>query len=357
MDKGVYLLLLRLPKKGQWSLRGSQRDVPAGYYAYVGSAMNGLSARIARHARTSHAKHWHVDDLLARGRIVDVQVRQTERPEAECELAAEVLAWPEATPVDGFGATDCTCGSHLAHFRQRPGWSLLADDVLGDLPAMFAIMSERYVDHAAQDRDPFETLAKCLLSLRTQDPVTDAAAERLFARMRTPQALADSDPEVVASLIYPVGMYRQKARRLKDIGRILLDEYDGAVPSDIDSLVQLPGVGRKTANLVRSFAFHKPAICVDTHVHRITNRWGLVRTATPDETELALREVLPGTFWMPINGFLVQHGQQICRPQRPKCANCPLRFGCRYEALRAEQALLAKTDAPPGHPTLKLQRP
>ncbi len=355
MDKGVYLLLIRLAKKAVWSVGGGEHSFPAGYYAYVGSAMNGLQGRLGRHLRPSHRRHWHVDELLVRGVALDVQVRLTDAKSAECELSDTVAAWPEARTVEGFGASDCACVSHLAYFRRRPGWSIRAGAVAEDLDAMFESMGGRYVDHAARDREPFPTLAKCILSLRTQDPVTDDAAERLFAEMRTPQEFAGSDPDEVAKLIYPVGMYRQKAKRLKEIGEILVREYGGAVPEDIDSLETLPGVGRKTANLVRSFAFHKPAICVDTHVHRITNRWGLVRTATPDETEQVLRQLLPERFWQPINGYLVQHGQQICRPLRPKCDLCPLRFGCRYEELCAERRVLESVDHVPAHPALRFR--
>lgn len=353
MNNGVYLLLIRLPRKDQWPVAGRSRTFPAGYYVYVGSAMNGLSGRLGRHLRTSQARHWHIDELLARGAVLDVQIRFTESGDAECTLAAEPAGWPGADPVAGFGASDCGCSSHLTFFRRRPGRSIRAAAVAKHLDAMFDEMSQRYIDHAAQDRDPFETLAKCILSLRTQDPVTDEAAERLFAEVRTAQGMAVADPKAVARLIYPVGMYRQKAQRLKEIGQLLVEEYGGAVPDDIESLVALPGVGRKTANLVRSFAFHKPAICVDTHVHRITNRWGLVRTSVPDDTEQVLREVLPDRFWQPINGYLVQHGQQICRPQRPKCDICPLRFGCQYDDLQAERRTLEEAGNAPPHPCLR----
>lgn len=352
MDKGVYLLLVRLARKAVWTLGGGERLFPSGYYAYVGSAMNGLQGRLGRHLRTSQSRHWHVDELLCRGSVLDIQVRFTDAKSAECELSDTVAGWPEAEPVEGFGASDCACSSHLAYFRRRPGWSIRAGAVAGDLDAMFESLGSRYVDHAAQDREPFATLAKCILSLRTQDPVTDEAAERLFAELRTPREFAESDPDELARLIYPVGMYRQKAQRLKEIGAVLDREYGGDVPDDIDSLEALPGVGRKTANLVRSFAFHKPAICVDTHVHRITNRWGLVRTATADETEQVLRQILPERFWQPINGYLVQHGQQICRPLRPKCELCPLRFACRYDELCAEHRVLESVDHAPAHPTL-----
>jgi endonuclease-3 len=201
-------------------------------------------------------------------------------------------------------------------------------------------------------RDPFQTLAACILSLRTQDPVTDAAADRLFAEFATPQALASAAAETVARRIFPVGMYRQKAQTLVAISQQLLERFAGQVPAEIAALLTLPGVGRKTANLVRSFAYGLDAICVDTHVHRISNRWGLVRTATPDETELELRRLLPREFWRELNPRLVRHGQELCRPRRPRCSACFLRGLCRYDELRAAQAVIAAIPGAPPHPSL-----
>src|SRR5215472_14281773 len=141
---------------------------------------------------------------------------------------------------------------------------------------------------STHDRDPFRTLTGCILSLRTQDAVTTEAAKRLFALAADPRALARVPEAELARTIYPVGFYRTKARTLRAIARILIDRHGGRVPDDLDELLALPGVGRKTANLVVSQAFGKPGICVDTHVHRITNRWGYVATKTPTETEMAL---------------------------------------------------------------------
>lgn len=353
---GVYLLLIRLSRRAAWTVAGTERTFHAGYYLYTGSARNGLAGRLARHLRTSHAVHWHVDELLARGTVLDIQTRFANSATAECELAREATEQSGGEEIPGFGASDCSCRSHLVFCPQRPGFSVHEQRVLPHLDAMFAAMTERYEDHLAVKRDPFRTLVFCMLSLRTRDPVTHAATERLFAELRTPQAFAKSDRARIAELIYPVGMYRQKSLRLKEMSHLLLEEYDGEVPAEIERLLALPGVGRKTANLVRSFAFHLPAVCVDTHVHRITNRWGLVRTATPDETERALRSILPDRFWQPINGYLVQHGQQTCRPQRPDCARCPLRPGCAYEELLRERELLDAVDGAPAHPSLTLRK-
>jgi len=193
--------------------------------------------------------------------------------------------------------------------------------------------------------------------LRTQDPVTAKAADRLLAEVRTAEQFAGADPQRIAKLIYPVGMYREKAARLTAIAAQLLERFGGRVPDSVEELVTLPGVGRKTANLVRSFAFHLPAVCVDTHVHRISNRLGLVRTAAPDETECELRTVLPQEYWLELNPYLVQHGQQVCRPTRPRCALCPLLPHCGYATLCREDQVLRTIPDCPTHPSLVLVLP
>ena len=176
--------------------------------------------------------------------------------------------------------------------------------------------------------DAFATLISCLLSLRTKDAVTAQASRRLFARARTPQALLRLPIPTIEKLIYPVGFYKTKARTLHSVCRDLLARFDGRVPGDLDALLTIKGVGRKTANLVITRAFSKPGICVDTHVHRITNRWGYVRTRTPDDTEQALRRVLPRRHWRIINDLLVPFGQHLCRPTSPWCSRCPLTAWC-----------------------------
>lgn len=351
---GVYALSIRLSRRAVLSFGGKERAFPAGYYVYVGSAMNGLAGRIGRHLRTSQVRHWHIDALLAAGKIVDVQVLFTTDPAVECGSAAAVGGWGGAEAVPGFGASDCDCATHLFFFRERPLGALLAAQVLPRLSAFYCELRKHYKNHALWDREPFETLVKCILSLRTQDPVTDAAAVRLFAVARTAPALAVADSATIAKLIYPVGMYRQKAARLVEIARQVLDRFGGHTPDEIAELVTLPGVGRKTANLVRSFAFHLDAICVDTHVHRITNRWGLVRSATPDETECELRRILPREYWIETNALLIQHGQQVCRPIGPRCAVCFLAHLCRYQDLRQERALLKDVPGAPAHPSLTI---
>ena len=181
---------------------------------------------------------------------------------------------------------------------------------------------------AAQEDDPFKTLIGCILSLRTKDQTTAVAAARLFALADNPERMLALEVERLEKAIYPVGFYRNKTRVIRDICRDLIARFEGRVPDRIDDLLTLNGVGRKTANLVVTQAFRKPGICVDTHVHRISNRWGLVRTKAPDESEAALRKVLPRRHWIEFNGLLVAFGQTICQPVSPFCSRCPLARQC-----------------------------
>jgi endonuclease-3 len=181
---------------------------------------------------------------------------------------------------------------------------------------------------AAAERDPFRVLVACLLSLRTQDTTTGPAAERLFALADTPRAMLGLDARTIERAIFPVGFYRTKARVILGICRDLLARFGGRVPDDLDALLTLKGVGRKTANLVVTVGFGKPGICVDTHVHRISNRLGFVRTRTPEQTEMALRAKLPARYWIELNDLLVAHGQNVCRPLSPLCSRCPVRASC-----------------------------
>lgn len=181
---------------------------------------------------------------------------------------------------------------------------------------------------AAEHGDPFRTLIGCILSLRTKDETTAEAAPRLFARAATAQAMLELGEREIERLIYPVGFYRTKARVIIEICHELLERFGGRVPDTIDALVTLKGVGRKTANLVVTQAYRKPGICVDTHVHRISNRWGLVRTRTPEQSENALRGALPRRYWIEYNSLLVAFGQTICQPVSPWCSRCPVEHLC-----------------------------
>jgi endonuclease-3 len=186
----------------------------------------------------------------------------------------------------------------------------------------------------SQEENPFLTLVGCILSLRTRDQMTAIAAQRLFAKARTPQSIMALKIRELERLIYPVGFYRTKARVVQQICRDLIEKFGGQVPDEIDQLLELKGVGRKTANLVVTQGYGKPGICVDTHVHRISNRWGLVGTATPEKTEKALREVLPRRFWIEYNALLVAFGQTICQPVSPWCSRCPISHLCPQIGVR-----------------------
>jgi endonuclease III len=180
----------------------------------------------------------------------------------------------------------------------------------------------------ANSQSPFRVLIATILSLRTKDTLTAVVAPRLFAAADTPAAMLRLTEDQIAELIYPVGFYRTKARSIRQVCALLLDQGNGDVPNDLDLLLQLPGVGRKTANLVLTMGYGAPGICVDTHVHRICNRWGYLQTRSPDETELVLREILPPEYWIEINGLLVTLGQNICHPTSPKCSECPVAHLC-----------------------------
>lgn len=177
-------------------------------------------------------------------------------------------------------------------------------------------------------QNPFTVLISCLLSLRTQDKTTGEASARLFRLAKTPRTMAKLPAAKIEQAIYPVGFYKTKAKNIVKICRIIISEYNGRVPDDIDTLLKLPGVGRKTANLVVTLGYNKPGICVDTHVHRITNRWGYVQTKTPEKTEAALRAKLPEGYWMIINDLLVTYGQNICKPISPFCSQCKIYRYC-----------------------------
>ncbi len=195
--------------------------------------------------------------------------------------------------------------------REVPKW---------DTPIV-TLMAETY-------ESPFRVLISCILSLRTQDTTTAKASQRLFAAADSPQAMLKLSAKRIETLIFPVGFYRTKAQNILDICKTLIENYAGTVPDEIDELLKFKGVGRKTANLVVTLGYRKPGICVDTHVHRISNRWGYVSTATPEKTESALRAKLPKQYWIEYNDLLVSFGQHLCRPISPMCSRCPVARYC-----------------------------
>jgi len=202
-------------------------------------------------------------------------------------------------------------------------WPLLKKQVKGlDVPWL-----ENMANQSMQ-RDPFKVLISCILSLRTQDKTTGIASERLFKLAPDVKTMSKLPVKTIEKTIYPVGFYKVKAQRIKELCNILIKKYNAKVPDELDELLKLKGVGRKTANLVVTLGYKKPGICVDTHVHRITNRWGYVKTKTPEQTEFALREKLPPKYWLEINGLLVAFGQGICRPISPMCSRCSINRYC-----------------------------
>ena len=196
--------------------------------------------------------------------------------------------------------------------REVPKW---------DTPVV-TLMAETY-------ESPFRVLISCILSLRTQDATTAQASHRLFAVADSPRAMIKLSAKKIAKLIYPVGFYKTKAKNILDICRKIIADYDGKVPDEIDELLKFKGVGRKTANLVVTLGYDKPGICVDTHVHRISNRWGYVKTKTPEKTEVALRAKLPKQYWIEYNNLLVNFGQHLCRPISPVCSECLVKKYCK----------------------------
>ena len=185
------------------------------------------------------------------------------------------------------------------------------------LPPVSAMAEEAIVD-------PFKILISTIISARTKDEVTGPATERLFALAASPESMSSLPEENIEKAIYPAGFYHTKAKAIRKASKELVERFGSRVPDTIEELLTLPGVGRKTANLVVTLAHNKAGICVDTHVHRITNRWGYVKTKTPHETEQALRAKLPKKHWIAINTILVMHGQNICKPLSPLCSRCPV---------------------------------
>lgn len=190
----------------------------------------------------------------------------------------------------------------------------------GGLPSVSAV--------ARENSDPYRVLVATMISLRTRDEVTSKASKNLLSLAPSVSSLAVLPVDLIARSIYPAGFYRTKAKNLRAASRLLLERHGGMVPTEMDELLALPGVGRKTANLVRNLGFGLPGICVDTHVHRISNRMGWVTTRTPAQTETALMAVLPERYWIGVNELLVRYGQAVCTPISPRCGACPAARFC-----------------------------
>ncbi len=192
------------------------------------------------------------------------------------------------------------------------------------------VFHSEFVDFMENIKNPFIVLICCILSLRTNDKITIKAAKRMLELADDPYKMMGVNIETLARAIYPVGFYQNKAAQIIELSKQIVEKYEGKVPSSIEELVKFKGVGRKTANLVLAKGFNIPAICVDVHVHRITNRLGYVNTKTPDETEQVLRKILPKEYWIDFNTLLVTHGQNICKPIKPKCDICSVKKYCKF---------------------------
>ncbi|MGL4670497.1 MAG: endonuclease III domain-containing protein [Methanobacteriaceae archaeon] len=199
-----------------------------------------------------------------------------------------------------------------------------------DIQSIIKCLHSLYNIRVFEDRDPYRVLVRTILSQRTRDPNTDKATATLFSKYKTMEEIANAPTEDVEKLIKSAGFYRVKSRRVQEVSQILIDQFGGIVPNNINELLELPGVGRKTANCVLVFAFQKPAIPVDTHVHRISNRWGLANTKSPEDTEQVLLKEIPKEDWIDLNDLMVQFGQDICRPIHPQCEKCPITDFCDY---------------------------
>jgi len=192
-----------------------------------------------------------------------------------------------------------------------------------------SIEGETHLDQLASKRnDPFKILISTILSARTRDSSTEEVTKNLFSRYKTPQEISNANIEILEKLVHKSGFYKVKAARIKEVSRIISEDYKGEVPVDFDELVSLPGVGAKTANCVLVYAFNIPAIPVDTHVHRIPNRLGWIKTTKPEQTEKRLKEILPKNQWIRVNRLFVRFGQEICLPIHPKCDTCSLNAIC-----------------------------
>ena len=213
----------------------------------------------------------------------------------------------------------------------------MTDNRVDRIKKIMKILNENYTIRVVCNRDPYKVLIRTILSQRTRDENTDQATENLFSVYPDIYAVADGSIEKIQELIKPAGFYRVKAGRIKEISRILIDQYGGEVPDDLKELMSLPGVGRKTANCVLVFAFNEPAIPVDTHVHRISNRWGFVDTKKPEDTEKELMSFVPKDLWIELNDLMVQFGQTICKPTSPQCEICPIYDLCDYDPLNDEK--------------------
>lgn len=206
---------------------------------------------------------------------------------------------------------------------------MIIEKIVERLKDFYNKESKTLMDRVSEKEDPFKVLVACIISQRTKDETTDKVVNNLFSKIKNPYDLERMEVEELEKLIYPSGFYRVKAKRLKELSKILIEKYNGKVPDTIEELLKLPQVGRKTANIVITKGFKKFGIAVDTHVHRIVNRLGIVKTKRPEETEFELRKIVPKKYWIELNDYLVSFGKTICTPISPKCSICPIGEYCK----------------------------
>lgn len=206
---------------------------------------------------------------------------------------------------------------------------MISEDLIKKLREFYKENNKTLIDRVSTEKDPFKVLISCILSQRSKDEMTEKITNDLFNIVNSPQDLLKIENEKLEKILYSIGFYKIKANRLKEVSKILIEKYNGLVPDKLNELLKLPGVGRKTANIVITKGFNKNGIAVDTHVHRISNRLGLVKTKRPEETEIKLKRLIPKKYWIELNDYLVNFGKNICTPISPKCSICPIEKYCK----------------------------
>ena len=328
---GVYLIIATLDHPCTIQTRGRIFELFPGWYYYCGSAMNGLSPRLNSHLSIEKKCHWHIDYLLEKARVAAIAPYIIADKWLEHELAKLLSETREVTAISGFGASDCSCDTHLFHSGSLGIEGVFKRLLARQIEQTVKILRKRYLGietPVEKFKKPWELLVSCIISLRTKDEVTGPAAARLFREAPGPKELMSLPEKTIETLIFPAGFYKTKARNLKKVAEIIHTEYNDVVPDDKAKLLALPNVGIKTANLVLADGFGHFEICVDTHVHRISNRLGWIRTATPEESEKVLKSLLPESVIREVNGLMVKHGQNICKPLKTLCKDCPIKSLC-----------------------------
>jgi len=333
LDTGIYLIIGYLPEKTEVITKGNSFVLQKGWYYYAGSALNSLSKRIKRHLSSEKKNHWHIDYLLEHLENTVILPYIVHDNRFEHILAQLLSSYKDISPVANFGAGDCKCYTHLFYSKTLSAKFIFKKLFTEQLKITALTLKEMYkgiVTPVEGFRDPFDILISCVISLRTKDEVTGPAARRLFKVANTPEKLSKLSVTQIEKLIYPAGFYKTKAKNIKKIAEIIHTKYNDLVPDRKDSLMALPNVGIKTANLVLASGFGHNEICVDIHVHRISNRLGWIKTETPEESEKVLKKILPMEYIKEYNSLMVKHGQNICKPRKPHCQNCKLQSICMY---------------------------